>query len=104
MSFCTISALVCDSQVPHVYITSIQLFPLPPPPLIPGPEYLGLSWLVYVIVCIDSTFSDIEYSDETMQNAIVLANQLSSFLSDADAYVKGQLQCQPIEEALLMER
>ena len=39
-----------------------------------------------------------------MQNAIVLANQLSSFLSDADAYVKGQLQCQPIEEALLMER
>ena len=52
----------------------------------------------------DHLFSDIEYSDETMQNAISSANQLTSFLSDSDAYVKGQLTCQPIDEAALMQR
>lgn len=48
--------------------------------------------------------NDIEYSDETMQKAISLANQISSFLNDSDAYVKGQLVCQPIDEPLLMQR
>ncbi|XP_072040212.1 probable cysteine--tRNA ligase, mitochondrial [Amphiura filiformis] len=48
--------------------------------------------------------NDIEYGDEIMQNAISLGNQLSSFLSDSDAYVKGQLMCQPLDEAALMQR
>ena len=56
-----------------------------------------IQWIWYV-------FPDIEYSDETMQKAISLANQISSFLNDSDAYVKGQLVCQPIDEPLLMQR
>lgn len=47
---------------------------------------------------------DIEYGPDTMRQAVELTRQMSSFLNDADAYVKGRISCQPFNEAELMQR
>ena len=39
-----------------------------------------------------------------MLKAVRIHSGWTSFLSMAEAYISGQLQCQPINEAYLMER
>ncbi|XP_038056184.1 probable cysteine--tRNA ligase, mitochondrial [Patiria miniata] len=57
------------------------------------------------VLCLMSKYSnDIEYSEETVRHAVKICRQLSSFLNDADAYVKGQLMAREISEAALMQK
>nr|XP_054754895.1 probable cysteine--tRNA ligase, mitochondrial [Lytechinus pictus] len=56
-------------------------------------------------LCLMSKYDhDLEYGPGTMQQAVVLHRQMSAFLNDADAYVKGQICCRPFNEAELMQR
>ncbi|XP_031814566.1 probable cysteine--tRNA ligase, mitochondrial isoform X3 [Sarcophilus harrisii] len=48
--------------------------------------------------------SAIEYSDDIMHEAKHLLLGIASFVDDANAYMKGQLVCDPIREDLLWER
>ncbi len=48
--------------------------------------------------------SVIEYSEEAMLNAVRILAHWCSFQSTAQAYIKGQLQCRPVQEAYLMAR
>ncbi|NXE49980.1 SYCM protein, partial [Casuarius casuarius] len=46
----------------------------------------------------------VEFSDETMDDAKHLLQAISSFIKDANAYIKGQLVCDPVREDILWER
>ncbi|NXJ14536.1 SYCM protein, partial [Odontophorus gujanensis] len=46
----------------------------------------------------------VEFSDETMNDAKNVLQAISSFIRDADAYIKGQLVCDPVREDVLWER
>ncbi|KAL2087430.1 hypothetical protein ACEWY4_016258 [Coilia grayii] len=48
--------------------------------------------------------SGIEYSDRSMNEARSSLATISSFTHDAQAYMKGHLLCQPIDEAVLWQR
>ncbi|XP_074766414.1 putative cysteine--tRNA ligase, mitochondrial isoform X3 [Athene noctua] len=55
--------------------------------------------------CLRSRYSSaIEFSDESMDDAKHLLQAVSSFIRDADAYIKGQLVCDPVREDILWER
>ncbi|XP_071950020.1 probable cysteine--tRNA ligase, mitochondrial [Antedon mediterranea] len=57
------------------------------------------------ILCMMTKYSsDLEYSRAIMQQAVSIQKQLLSFLNNADAYINGQFNCQPINEALLMAK
>lgn len=46
----------------------------------------------------------IDYSDSSMSEARTSLGSISTFIHDAQAYMKGQLQCSPVQEAFLWER
>lgn len=46
----------------------------------------------------------IDYSDNSMLEARTSLGTISTFIHDAQAYMKGQLQCSPVQEAFLWER
>ncbi|NXD82080.1 SYCM protein, partial [Halcyon senegalensis] len=46
----------------------------------------------------------VEFSDESMDDAKHLLQAISSFTRDANAYIKGQLVCDPVREDVLWER
>lgn len=48
--------------------------------------------------------SAIDYSDNSMLEARTSLGTVSTFVHDAQAYMKGQLQCSPVQEAVLWER
>lgn len=48
--------------------------------------------------------SAIDYSDSSMLEARTSLGTISTFFHDAQAYMKGQLQCSPVQEAVLWER
>ncbi|XP_061692426.1 probable cysteine--tRNA ligase, mitochondrial isoform X2 [Syngnathoides biaculeatus] len=48
--------------------------------------------------------SAIDYSDSSMLEARVSLATISTFYNDAQAYIKGQLQCLPVQDALLWDR
>ncbi|XP_055658775.1 probable cysteine--tRNA ligase, mitochondrial isoform X3 [Falco peregrinus] len=48
--------------------------------------------------------SAVEFSDESMEDAKHLHQAISSFIRDANAYIKGQLVCDPVREDILWER
>ncbi|CAH2223508.1 probable cysteine--tRNA ligase, mitochondrial isoform X1 [Pelobates cultripes] len=54
--------------------------------------------------CLRSKYgSAVEYSKESMQVSISTLQIIASFIDDAQAYVKGQLICEPVQEAILWE-
>ncbi|NXP34280.1 SYCM protein, partial [Leiothrix lutea] len=48
--------------------------------------------------------SAVEFSEESMEDAKNLLQAVSSFIRDANAYIKGQLVCDPVREDMLWER
>ncbi|XP_029460568.1 probable cysteine--tRNA ligase, mitochondrial isoform X2 [Rhinatrema bivittatum] len=55
--------------------------------------------------CLRSRYrSAVEYSDGSMNDAIRILQMISSFINDANAYMKGQLICPAISEDILWER
>ncbi|NWW42679.1 SYCM protein, partial [Pedionomus torquatus] len=46
----------------------------------------------------------VEFSDDSMEDAKHLLQAISSFIRDANAYIKGQLVCEPVREDILWER
>nr|XP_020443632.1 probable cysteine--tRNA ligase, mitochondrial isoform X2 [Monopterus albus] len=48
--------------------------------------------------------SAIDYSDGSMAKARTSLVTISTFIHDVQAYMKGQLQCSPVQEAFLWER
>ncbi|NWU76270.1 SYCM protein, partial [Onychorhynchus coronatus] len=46
----------------------------------------------------------VEFSDKSMDDAKNLLQATSSFITDANAYIKGQLVCDPVREDILWER
>ncbi|KAM9021624.1 putative cysteine--tRNA ligase, mitochondrial isoform 8-T8 [Ara ararauna] len=55
--------------------------------------------------CLRSRYSSaVEFSDESMDDAKNLLQAISSFIKDANAYIKGQLICDPVREDILWER
>ncbi|XP_075596239.1 putative cysteine--tRNA ligase, mitochondrial isoform X1 [Balearica regulorum gibbericeps] len=54
--------------------------------------------------CLRSRYSSVEFSDESMDDAKHLLQAISSFFRDANAYIKGQLVCDPVREDILWER
>lgn len=46
----------------------------------------------------------VDYSDSSMSQARTSLGTISTFIHDAQAYLKGQLQCLPVQEAFLWER
>lgn len=46
----------------------------------------------------------IDYSDSSMLEARSSLGTIITFFNDAQAYMKGQLQCSPVQEAFLWER
>ncbi|XP_053917084.1 probable cysteine--tRNA ligase, mitochondrial isoform X1 [Cuculus canorus] len=54
--------------------------------------------------CLRSRYSSVEFSDESMDDAKNLLQAVSSFTRDANAYIKGQLICDPVREDILWER
>ncbi|KAK2856711.1 hypothetical protein Q5P01_005446 [Channa striata] len=48
--------------------------------------------------------SAIDYSDSSMSEARTSLGTISTFIHDAQAYMKGQLHCSPVQEAFLWER
>ncbi|XP_075708622.1 putative cysteine--tRNA ligase, mitochondrial isoform X2 [Rhinoderma darwinii] len=47
--------------------------------------------------------SAVEYSKDSMNEATSTLKIISSFISDANAYLKGQLTCEPIQEDILWQ-
>ncbi|XP_024918122.1 cysteine--tRNA ligase, mitochondrial isoform X2 [Cynoglossus semilaevis] len=47
--------------------------------------------------------SAIDYSDSSMMEARTSLGTITTFIHDAQAYIKGQLQCSPVKETLLWE-
>ncbi|XP_076579196.1 cysteine--tRNA ligase, mitochondrial [Chaetodon auriga] len=55
--------------------------------------------------CLLSNYrSAINYSESSMSEAQTSLRTISTFIHDAQAYMKGHLQCSPVQEALLWER
>ncbi|XP_074913607.1 putative cysteine--tRNA ligase, mitochondrial isoform X3 [Buteo buteo] len=55
--------------------------------------------------CLRSRYSSaVEFSDDSMDDAKHLLQAISSFIRDANAYIKGQLVCDPVREDILWER
>ncbi|KAM6098187.1 putative cysteine--tRNA ligase, mitochondrial isoform 4-T4 [Theristicus caerulescens] len=55
--------------------------------------------------CLRSRYSSaVEFSDESMDDAKHLLQAISSFIRDGNAYIKGQLVCDPVREDILWER
>ncbi|KAM4701287.1 putative cysteine--tRNA ligase, mitochondrial [Discoglossus pictus] len=55
--------------------------------------------------CLRSKYrSAVDYSKESMQDATSTLQIISSFIDDAQAYLRGQLTCQPVQEDLLWQR
>ncbi|XP_069061221.1 probable cysteine--tRNA ligase, mitochondrial isoform X2 [Pleurodeles waltl] len=48
--------------------------------------------------------SAVDFSDDSMNEAKSTLSTISSFMNDANAYMKGQLMCHPVREDLLWER
>ncbi|XP_026219363.1 probable cysteine--tRNA ligase, mitochondrial [Anabas testudineus] len=48
--------------------------------------------------------SAIDYSDDTLSEARISLGTISTFIHNAQAYIKGQLHCSPVQEAVLWER
>ncbi|XP_045909069.1 probable cysteine--tRNA ligase, mitochondrial [Micropterus dolomieu] len=48
--------------------------------------------------------SAVDYSDSSMSEARTSLGTISTFIHEAQAYMKGQLQCSPVQEAFLWER
>nr|XP_046238247.1 cysteine--tRNA ligase, mitochondrial [Scatophagus argus] len=48
--------------------------------------------------------SGIDYSDSSMLAARASLGTISTFIHDAQTYMKGQLQCSPVQDAFLWER
>ena len=46
----------------------------------------------------------IDYSHSSMVEARIALGTISTFMQDAKAYMKGQLQCTPVQEAALWDR
>ncbi|NXQ59172.1 SYCM protein, partial [Anthoscopus minutus] len=46
----------------------------------------------------------VEFSEESMEDAKNLLQAISSFIRDGNAYIKGQLVCAPVREDILWER
>ncbi|NXC02782.1 SYCM protein, partial [Orthonyx spaldingii] len=46
----------------------------------------------------------VEFSEESMDDAKNLLQAISSFMRDANAYIKGELVCDPVREDILWER
>ncbi|XP_078003447.1 putative cysteine--tRNA ligase, mitochondrial isoform X2 [Phascolarctos cinereus] len=60
---------------------------------------------VFRMFCMLSNYrSAIDYSDDNMHEAKHHLTAIASFMDDANAYMKGQLVCDPIREDLLWER
>ncbi|XP_068446482.1 cysteine--tRNA ligase, mitochondrial isoform X2 [Clinocottus analis] len=53
---------------------------------------------------LQSYSATIDYSDGSMLEARASLRTISTFIHDATAYMKGHLQCSPVQEALLWER
>ncbi|NXR83163.1 SYCM protein, partial [Pycnonotus jocosus] len=51
-----------------------------------------------------SFFLAVEFSEESMEDAKNLLQAILSFIRDANAYIKGQLVCDPVREDILWER
>ncbi|NWH93710.1 SYCM protein, partial [Aegithalos caudatus] len=51
-----------------------------------------------------STNPVVEFSEESMEDAKNLLQAISLFIRDANAYIKGQLVCDPVREDILWER
>ncbi|XP_019620263.1 PREDICTED: probable cysteine--tRNA ligase, mitochondrial [Branchiostoma belcheri] len=57
------------------------------------------------IFCMMTKYRNVvEYCDTMMNEAVSVQRTLTSFLNNADAYIRGQLECQALDEALLMEK
>ncbi|XP_008941606.1 PREDICTED: probable cysteine--tRNA ligase, mitochondrial, partial [Merops nubicus] len=55
--------------------------------------------------CLRGRYSSaVEFSDESMDDAKHHLQAISSFIKDANAYIKGQLLCDPVREDVLWER
>uniref|UniRef100_A0A8C3RHM2 cysteine--tRNA ligase n=1 Tax=Cyanoderma ruficeps TaxID=181631 RepID=A0A8C3RHM2_9PASS len=55
--------------------------------------------------CLRGRYSSaVEFSEESMEDAKNLLQAISSFIRDANAYIKGQLVCDPVREDVLWER
>ncbi|CAN8196616.1 unnamed protein product [Coccothraustes coccothraustes] len=55
--------------------------------------------------CLRGRYSSaVEFSEESMEDAKNLLQAISSFVRDANAYIKGQLVCDPVREDILWER
>uniref|UniRef100_A0A8C0Z8T8 Probable cysteine--tRNA ligase, mitochondrial n=1 Tax=Cyanistes caeruleus TaxID=156563 RepID=A0A8C0Z8T8_CYACU len=55
--------------------------------------------------CLRGRYSSaVEFSEESMEDAKNLLQAISSFIRDANAYIKGQLVCDPVREDILWER
>ncbi|NXR65315.1 SYCM protein, partial [Rhadina sibilatrix] len=48
--------------------------------------------------------STVEFSEDSMEDAKNFLQAISSFIRDANAYIKGQLVCEPVREDILWER
>ncbi|NWI49773.1 SYCM protein, partial [Calyptomena viridis] len=64
-----------------------------------APYLLRYSWL-----STQASQAAVEFSDESMEDAKNLLQATSSFITDANAYIKGQLMCDPVREDILWER
>ncbi|NXB14259.1 SYCM protein, partial [Rhagologus leucostigma] len=52
----------------------------------------------------EEPLTSVEFSEESMEDAKNLLQAISSFIRDANAYIKGQLVCDPVREDILWER
>ncbi|NXU96633.1 SYCM protein, partial [Cettia cetti] len=52
----------------------------------------------------EKPLTSVEFSEESMEDAKNLLQAISSFIRDANAYIKGQLVCDPVREDILWER
>lgn len=69
------------------------------------PRYDSHVLCTVVLRYFGSSFSlAVEFSNETMNDAKNVLQAISSFIRDANAYIKGQLVCDPVREDVLWER
>ncbi|NXG08855.1 SYCM protein, partial [Sakesphorus luctuosus] len=62
-----------------------------------------IQWCFISIVPV-SQLAGVEFSDKSMDDAKNLLQAISSFITDANAYIKGQLVCDPVREDILWEK
>ncbi|NXN00407.1 SYCM protein, partial [Sylvia borin] len=66
---------------------------------IPSKSDSELLWRLHFTGC-----RQVEFSEESMEDAKNRLQAISSFIRDANAYIKGQLVCEPVREDILWER